>query len=864
MHDRPAEVIAAPSSSGPARRAIFRWSWRLFRREWRQQILVLALVALAVAGTTVGTALAYNAGQPRDATFGTANSSMTFSGPDNADVAAARKAFGTVERIDHQSIPVPGSPSRLDLRAQDPEGTYSRPTLRLVSGRFPNGGAEVAMTASAATTFGVRIGGHLDVNGHARRLVGIVENPLDLNDEFALVAPGQADPPAQVAILFEASDHAVNAFQPSVHATSVATRGTLDTTLAATVVLALETIGLLFVGLVAAAGFTVMAQRRLRALGMLGALGATDRHIRSAMVANGAVVGVVGSVTGAVTGLVAWVALTPKFEDLVKHRIARFHLPWWAIVVAIVLATVTSIAAAWWPARSAARASIVAALSGRPSPQKPAHRFAGAGGVFLAIGVACLAFAHQDTPKPALIIGGTIATTFGMLFLGPLFIRMLAMLGRRAPIMVRLAVRDLARYQARSAAALGAISLALGIAATVAISAAAAAVPEAATNLPANQAIAYLEPATGLGEDTNAVQVMSSADVAKLAAKVSALAASLHAHTVLPLSVAINPSSPTVSVDPAQLNASPNASGGSVSIRRVVGGSAAPGAILIQIPASLGRVTIISNGAQSGFQISDQVPLYVATPAVLHRYGIKADQIAKTTDIITSRTDLHGLVVHAPPRDDGAGVRRGPEQWHPTIQHIRFSTDASHTSDPTTLVTVHALQHFGLKAVQAAWLIETPRPLTAIQISAAQHAAAIAGFTVETHQSRPSNARLRDGATLIGLLLALGVLAMTVGLIRSETANDLRTLAATGASSMARRSLTGATAGALALLGALLGTGGAYVALVAWHRRDLHPLTRVPYLNLATILVGLPIIAISAGWLLSGREPAAVGHQPLE
>src|SRR5256885_11306977 len=42
-------------------------------------------------------------------------------------------------------------------------------------------------------------------------------------------------------------------------------------------------------------------------------------------------------------------------------------------------------------------------------------------------------------------------------------------------------------------------------------------------------------------------------------------------------------------------------------------------------------------------------------------------------------------------------------------------------------------------------------------------------------------------ATAAGILLALGVLAMTVGLIRSETASDLRTLTAAGASSTTRR-----------------------------------------------------------------------------
>src|SRR5205823_8050291 len=121
-----------------------------------------------------------------------------------------------------------------------------------------------------------------------------------------------------------------------------------------------------------------------------------------------------------------------------------------------------------------------------------AHRFAGLGGLFLMGGVACLVFAHRDSPNALLIIAGTVATTFGMLFLGPLFIRGLAAGGRRAPIALRLALRDLARYQARSAAALGAISLAIAIAATIAISAAAAAIPPAEANLASNQAMVYL------------------------------------------------------------------------------------------------------------------------------------------------------------------------------------------------------------------------------------------------------------------------------------------------------------------------------------------------------------------------------------
>ena len=105
---------------------------------------------------------------------------------------------------------------------------------------------------------------------------------------------------------------------------------------------------------------------------------------------------------------------------------------------------------------------------------------------------------------------------------------------------------------------------------------------------------------------------------------------------------------------------------------------------------------------------------------------------------------------------------------------------------------------------------------------------------------------------------------MTVGLIRSETANDLRTLAATGASSHTRRNLTAATAGALALLGAVLGTAGAYAALLVWCRSDLQQLSHVPIANLVVILAGLPLIAVAGGWLLARREPAVISRRPLD
>jgi putative ABC transport system permease protein len=254
---------------------------------------------------------------------------------------------------------------------------------------------------------------------------------------------------------------------------------------------------------------------------------------------------------------------------------------------------------------------------------------------------------------------------------------------------------------------------------------------------------------------------------------------------------------------------------------------------------------------------------------VLAYYGISPGQIQAGTDVITSPPGIGTLQIFDPilgaprgPDSGGRGQQKAAEASRPRVQ--TFGQLPAYTSAPSALITSHAMQVLGLEAVPAGWLLRTNSALTTGQIDTAQKAAAAAGLYVETQSKQKSLAPLRNWSTAAGILVALGVLGMTVGLIRSEAANDLRTLSATGASSTTRRALTGATAGALALLGGLLGTAGAYVALLAWHRSNLSPLSNVPGVDLVLIMVGLPVIATLGGWLLAGREPPGVARQPLE
>ena len=80
--------------------------------------------------------------------------------------------------------PRPRFDRELDL-GQDPAGPFGGPLLDL-RGRYPRGEDEVALTDRAADVFSADIGAVVDVDGRERTVVGLVENPSDLDDEFVL------------------------------------------------------------------------------------------------------------------------------------------------------------------------------------------------------------------------------------------------------------------------------------------------------------------------------------------------------------------------------------------------------------------------------------------------------------------------------------------------------------------------------------------------------------------------------------------------------------------------------------------------------------------------------------------------------
>ena len=847
--------LDADAGSGiVARRAVIRWGWRLFRREWRQQLLVLGLLTVAVAATIWGASVVTNAQIPPGyRTFGTGAALVTLPGTDPqlaADIAAIAGRWGPADLIEKQNITT-GTRQSVQLRAESPHGHYNAPLLGLVSGTYPAGPDQVALTSQVAARYGAHAGGTWHAAGTTWRVTGIVQDPSNLADQFALVAPGQIRHPSQVIMLLgpaAAQEIGGDITVPGVPAATVSVpTQQVSGVSPAVLILMVEILGLAFIGLVSVASFSVMAQRRLRALGMLGAIGATERNLRLVMIAGGLVVGVVAALAGAVLGLAAWIAYAPTVQRDTGHAVDAANLPWWAFGIGIVLAIATSALASRRPAKTMAAVPVVTALSGRPAPPKAVHRSALPGVIVFAAGLACLASAgglngvaggNGGQRHALFLLGGLVITIIGVCLLAPLAISVLAAgAGPRLPVAIRIALRDLVRYRARSGAALAATTFAVFLAMGICVVA----------------SIKFDNPLNWIGPDLSSSQLtvgaaqspgpgqmeqFSAAQLAILTTRVNTLAASLHTSAV-PLETS---------------------------------------AILYQVGTRAHSVQNFTGPAGG-----DSV--YVATPQLLATYGIKAGQIAPGTDILTMRPGLAGVprleMIFTPPRtcndNDptcGNGPQPGADGGPPcTLSNYCLAGPAiatvsslpSGTSAPNTVVTEYAVSKYHIQTQLSGWLIQAPAPLTAAQLSAVRQFGHTNEVQVQTATRNPSLADFTRGATALGIVIALSMLAMSVGLIRSETAPDLRTLTATGASGATRRTITAATAAALGLLGAILGTAGAVIAGMTWtHSGPTATVGGVPPSDILILLIGLPLVAAIGGWLFAGREPLAVTRQPIE
>lgn len=829
--DRRPGVPLLPKGAGtgglPARRAVLRWSWRLLRRERRRQVLLTALIALVVGAAVCGLAAMHAYVQTPAGIFGSAAQRLHLDGGARgaalpAAVAEVRARLAPADVTAHRQVPVPGSVNGLDIRAEDPHGHFTAGRLRLLSGRYPAGSGELALTPSAAALFHTRTGAAVVLGGQRLTVTGMVENPGLLADTFALVAPGTGSaagstvagrPAASADVLTDAPASAVDALRRSSPGGAPVVNQQRDDygrTASDTFVVALATVALLLVSLVAAAGFAAAAHRRLRQIGMLGTIGATDRQLRWVLLGHGALTGAVATACGAVLGAAAWIPLAPRLESAAEHRIDRSDLPWPLLALLLVLGVAAPTAAAWWPARAMARIPTARALSARPPRPLPARQSVWAAAALLAAGAGALIPSHRT--NGLLVVLGIVGVVLGMLLLSAPAVRMMAAAAGRAPFTTRLALRDLGRHQARSGAALAAITLAIGVPVAISVLAAAGEHTADGGNLSDRQTMVRV------GAQDTVVPLLSDAARRAQQSAVDRWAASVGGRAT-PLEMAYDPAVPH---------------------------AAARGGLEGQ--------PVAETGHRTGENVWASIPLYVATPAAVREFGLgPALAAAPDARILSSLpgSDAGQLDLLGTTRREGPGEST-------VAVHVPGS---AYTAVPHAFLTRAAVREQGLRTIAVGWLVTAGHGLTGEDRAAARDMAAAGGMSTEFRDQQGGLRTVRLVSVAAGAALALGVLAMTVGTLRAESADDLRTLTATGATSGDRRALTAATAGALALAGTVLGALGAYLVLLSAYSDDLSPLAHVPVVPLLMAFPGIPLLAAATGWLSAGREPPGLARR---
>ncbi len=293
----------------------------------------------------------------------------------------------------------------------------------LVDGRAPDDAGEVVLTPQLARDLDVAVGEVIELGGPGTKtqVVGLVEDPAEVRERTVVATPAgldrlwasgltqdnsdlgttwlvATDTPEVVArdlqedaqdtfgarleeyyAAMEAqgdvavADDASVVGAPEVQARTRAEEetGWTDTSLTQTLwrpetvstgVAALLLIEVVFI---AGAAYATGTRRRLRELGLLASGGATVTHLRAVVVLEAAVTGLAGAALGVLLGGAAVAFGRPVVQRFVGPRIEGLPLGSLDLLGPVIVAVLAVVAAAWLPARTAARVPTTTALQGR-------------------------------------------------------------------------------------------------------------------------------------------------------------------------------------------------------------------------------------------------------------------------------------------------------------------------------------------------------------------------------------------------------------------------------------------------------------------------------------------------------------------
>ncbi|MFF4820361.1 ABC transporter permease [Kitasatospora sp. NPDC001309] len=392
-----------------------------------------------------------------------------------------------------------GGPARAGNYADSGEGD---PRFTFIGGRPPAGGGEIAVDEASAARCGYHVGDTARISVDGPGLTARISGVFTTQAEPAVTAGGslvlfdtataqqhftspghysEFHVKAAPGIPAEQLQQAAERTLPGT-VTMTAAFLTRDQQLAAqstvtglrTTLLSFAAVALFVSCFLITNTFGMLVAQRARQIGLLRAIGASRRQITRLVLAEAFLVALVASLAGIAVGIGVAQGLRPLASGLGKGGPlptgGSLSLPAYALVLPLLAGVLTTLVAAWLPARRAARIAPLAALR---TALAPAPKSSGRARVLVGIlladsGVACLlAGPRTDSIQngaPVVALGAVLAAA-GLLALLPMLVApalapVRPLLGR-AGISARLAIRNSTRNPWRTAAA--AASLVIGV-----------------------------------------------------------------------------------------------------------------------------------------------------------------------------------------------------------------------------------------------------------------------------------------------------------------------------------------------------------------------------------------------------------------
>lgn len=207
----------------------------------------------------------------------------------------------------------------------------------------------------------------------------------------------------------------------------------------------------LVVTLLVGPAFAVGAARQRRTLALAASNGATTSQLRRSVLAQAVVLGGLSSVLGAGLGVAGAWGLAQWISASRGWPMGPFEVPVPAVLAIAALAVLSSVIAALMPAQRLSRLDVVGVMKGQHAPPPPSRWMLVLGLVLVLLGGTGVIGGALRQLSAVVIAAAAFALVLGALMVVPTILHLLARIGGRLPLPLRMATRDLARHRSRSA-----------------------------------------------------------------------------------------------------------------------------------------------------------------------------------------------------------------------------------------------------------------------------------------------------------------------------------------------------------------------------------------------------------------------------